>query len=526
MAELEQVLVIFVVAVCLAAAARRIGAPYPVFLAIGGALLGFVPGVPALSLPPDLVLALFVAPVLLDAAFDASLRDLRDNWAPLVGLVVVAVGLTTAAVALVTHALVPGLPWAAAIALGAIVAPPDAVAATAVLRALHPPQRILTILEGESLLNDASALLIYRVAVGAATASGFSALSLAPTFLLAVVGGLVAGPVLAWLVQRLLERVEHVPTSIILQFLGTFTVWVVAERLSLSGVLTTVCFAMTLARLGPLGIPARIRIPTNAVWATVIFALNIFAFIFIGLQIRPMLASLPAPVVQHYMVVAGAVLFTVIVVRIAWHMSFNAVVRWRDERFGFRPPRPMLRATVGSGLVISWSGMRGIVTLAAALALPADFPARDLIVLSAFSVVLGTLVIQGLTLKVLMRALDLRGGDPVADEMRLARERIVAAAFAALPQEASAAADLVRHDFTLRLGRAAASGGAPGERGSGFEATHRLALQAARRSLLAMRDNAEIGDDAFHALENDLDWMEVSDPLRSANADETAGRAH
>ncbi|MFL6696372.1 MAG: cation:proton antiporter [Vitreoscilla sp.] len=521
MAELEQILVIFVVAVGLAAAARKAGAPYPVFLAIGGALLGFVPGVPTLSLPPDLVLALFVAPVLLDAAFDASLRDLRDNWAPLVGLVVFAVGLTTAAVAVVAHAMVPGLPWAAAIALGAIVAPPDAVAATAVLRVLHPPQRILTILEGESLLNDASALLIYRVAVGAASASGFSMLSLAPTFLLAVVGSLVAGPVLAWLVQRLLERVEHIPTSIILQFLGTFTVWVVAEHAGLSGVLTTVCFAMTLARLGPLGIPARIRIPTNAVWATVIFALNIFAFIFIGLQIRPMLATLSASVLERYLVVAAAVLLNVIVVRIAWHMSFNAVVRWRDQRFGFRPPRPMLRATVGSGLVISWAGMRGIVTLAAALALSASFPFRDLIVLSAFSVVVGTLVIQGLTLKVLIRALKLQGGDPVADEMRLARERILAAAFAAIPQETSRAATLVRQDFKIRLGSAAATPDGLGEGGVGYEATHRAALHAARRSLLAMRDNADIGDDAFHALENDLDWMEVSDPLRSANADET-----
>src|SRR3954463_1124110 len=200
MKELEQILAMFVAAVLLAAAARRVGAPYPVFLAIGGALLAFVPGAPTASLPPELVLALFVAPVLLDSAFDASLRDLRDNWAPLVSLVVVAVGLTTAAVAVVAHALVPGIPWAAAIALGAIVAPPDAVAATAVLRSLHPPQRILTVLEGESLLNDASALLIYRVAVGAATASGFSAMSLAPTFLLAVVGSLVAGPVLGWIV--------------------------------------------------------------------------------------------------------------------------------------------------------------------------------------------------------------------------------------------------------------------------------------------------------------------------------------
>jgi NhaP-type Na+/H+ or K+/H+ antiporter len=293
--------------VLLAAAARRVGAPYPVFLAIGGALLAFVPGAPSPALPPELVLALFVAPVLLDAAFDASPRDLRDNWAPLVSLVVVAVGLTTAAVAVVAHALVPGMPWAAAIALGAIVAPPDAVAATAVLRPLHPPQRILTILEGESLLNDASALLIYRLAVGAVAAGSFSVQAVAPTFLLAVLGSLVAGP--AWLAAAArAERVQHIPTAIILQFVGTFTVWLVAEHAGLSGVLTTVCFAMTLARLAPARMPARIRIPTNAVWATVIFALNIFAFIFIGLQIRPILVELAPAARNQYLLVAAAVL--------------------------------------------------------------------------------------------------------------------------------------------------------------------------------------------------------------------------
>lgn len=185
MQELEQILAIFVAAVLLSAAARKVGAPYPVFLAIGGALLAFVPGAPSPALPPELVLALFVAPVLLDAAFDASLRDLRDNWAPLLGLVIFAVGLTTAAVAVVAHAMVPGMPWAAAVALGAIVAPPDAVAATAVLRSLRPPQRILTVREGESLLNDASALLIYRVAVGAATASSFSLVAMAPGLVIA-----------------------------------------------------------------------------------------------------------------------------------------------------------------------------------------------------------------------------------------------------------------------------------------------------------------------------------------------------
>src|SRR5688572_15788654 len=174
MRELEQLLILFVAAVVLAAAARRVGAPYPVFLALGGALLAFTPGAPAFTVPPELALALFIAPVLLDAAYDASPRDLKDNWAPVTSLVVFAVGLTTAAVALVARTLMPEMPWAAAIALGAVVAPPDAAAATAVLRHLQPPHRILTILEGESLLNDASALLIYRLAVGAVAAQGFS----------------------------------------------------------------------------------------------------------------------------------------------------------------------------------------------------------------------------------------------------------------------------------------------------------------------------------------------------------------
>jgi len=520
MEQLEQVLALFAAAVVLAAAARRVGAPYPVFLAVGGALLAFVSGAPGPQLPPDLVLALFVAPVLVDAAFDASLRDLRDNWPVLTGLVVFAVGLTTAAVAWVAHTLVPGMPWAAAVALGAIVAPPDAVAATAVLRSLHPPQRILTVLEGESLLNDASALLIYRVAVGAVAAGTFSPQSVAPTFALAVIGSLVAGPVLAWLVQKALDHVQHVPTAIILQFVGTFTVWLLADAVGFSGVLTTVCFAMALARTGPARIPARIRIPTNAVWATVIFALNIFAFIFIGLQIRPIVESLEPPVRQHYVIVALAVLATVIAVRIVWHMSFNAVVRWRDRRFGFNPPRPMLRPTVGSGIVISWAGMRGIVTLAAALALPQDFPARGLIVLTAFSVVLGTLLIQGLTLKPLLRALDLHDGDPVAREERAARERVLAAGLAPLEGDASPAVDLVRKDIKVRLGSTGGREGTPKPFQAGYDAAYRKALRSARQALLAMRSSGEIGDDAFHTLENDLDWMEVSDPLRAANADE------
>jgi monovalent cation/hydrogen antiporter len=196
MSELQQLLALCLAAVILAALARRVGAPYSVFLALGGVLLAFIPGAPQFIVPPELALALFVAPILVDAGYHTSLRDLRDNWAPVTGLVVFAVGLTTAAVAIVAHALMPAMPWAAAIVLGAVVAPPDAVAATAVLRQLRPPHRLLTILEGESLLNDASALLIYRLAVGAAVTTDFSISAVTPAFLLAVVGSLVAGPVL------------------------------------------------------------------------------------------------------------------------------------------------------------------------------------------------------------------------------------------------------------------------------------------------------------------------------------------
>ena len=507
MKELEVLVGLILAATLLAALARRVGAPYPVFLALGGAFLAFVPGAPAFTILPELALALFEAPILLDAAYDASPRDLRDNWAPVTGLVVFAVGLTTIAVAVVARALVPALPWAPAIALGAVVAPPDAAAATAVLRQLKPPHRLLTILEGESLLNDASALLVYRLAVGAVAANGFSLGAVAPAFLLAVVGSVVVGPVLAWLFMHLSRRVQDVPTAIILQFVSTFGVWILADRIGLSGVLTMVCYAITVARTAPARISARMRIPSYAVWETVVFVLNVLAFVFIGLQIRPILASLEPAARGRYAAVAVAVLLTVIVVRIAWHMSFNAVVRWRDRRFGFRPPRPMLRPTVGSGLVISWSGMRGIVTLAAALALPAAFPYRDLIVLTAFSVVLGTLALQGLTLGPLLRALDLRDDDPVGHEVAAARARALRAGLAALQDDQSPLAEVVRQEFTAHLG----SGGAAAEEGEALHHDiHRRALDAARHAVLTMRTSDEIGDDAFHHVEAELDWIEMS----------------
>ena len=225
------------------------------------------------------------------------------------------------------------------------------------------------------------------------------------------------------------------------------------------------------------------------------------------MQIRPILASLDPAQRGQYFAVAGAVLVTVIVVRIAWHMSFNAVIRWRERRFGFNPPRPMLRPSIGSGFVISWSGMRGIVTLAAAMALPAGFPFRDLIVLTGFSVVLGTLALQGLTLGPVLRALDLRDDDPVGHEVAAARERALRAGVAELEDDQSPVAEAVRQELIAHLGPIAANSE---EREAGHRDVHGRALQAARQALLAMRASEEIGDDAFHQLEEELDWIEMS----------------
>jgi len=514
MTGFESLLSVLLVAVLLAAIARRVGAPYPAFLAAGGAVLAFLPGAPKFSIDPGVALALFVAPVLLDAAYDTSPRDLRDNWVAVASLAVVSVLLTTFVVAVVARALVPAMPWAAAIALGAIVSPPDAAAATAVLRQLRPPHRILTILEGESLLNDASALLIYRLAVGAVAMNAFSIGTLAPTLLLVVVGSIVVGPALAWLMLWLTKDVRDVPTAVILQFISTFGVWILADRLGLSSVLTMVSFAIAVARRAPERTPAWLRLPAYAVWDTAVFLLNVLAFVFIGLQIRPILTSLEPDTRMRYLFVAGVVLLTVIVVRIVWVMTHNTVARWKNRRFGFHPRRPMSPPTVGSGLIISWSGMRGVITLAAALALPdrvgeGAFPFRDLIVLTAFAVVIGTLVVQGLTLRPLIRALDLHDDDPVGQEVDAARERALEAALATFAGDTSPAAEAVRLEFEAHLSRSAPDAAAAESRGSAHGEIHRRALAAARRVVFDMRARDDIGDDAFHRLEEEFDWVEM-----------------
>ena len=516
--ELALGLLVLVAVVCAGSAlGRKLDVSVPLLLVLAGVAGSFLPFVPRIELNQELVLVGLLPPLLYAAALRTSLFDFGSNRRAIGLLSVGYVIFGTLAVGLVVWWLFPEIPLAAAIALGAVVAPPDAVAATAVLRQLRPPQRILTILEGESLLNDATALLIFRLALGAVEADGFSAGALGPAFLLGVAGSVVAGPALGWAALQLFDRVRHIPTAIILQFVTTYGVWLLAEHLGLSAVLTMVCYAATVARTAPARTPARMRIPTYAVWETAVFALNILAFIFIGLQIGPILGSLEAAERGRYLVVAGAVLLTVIVVRLAWQMSFNAVIRRRHRRVGFHPPRPMLRPTVGSGLIISWSGMRGIVSLAAAMALPSGFPFRDLIVLTAFAVVLGTLVIHGQTLKPLLRALKMHDGDPVGREVRAARERALQAGLANFADDHSAVADAVRKEFTAHLTHAGPDAETNAARFAHGE-LHRDALTAARNAVLAMRDGDEIGDDAFHQIEEELDWLEMAGRVTRDNS--------
>jgi CPA1 family monovalent cation:H+ antiporter len=510
----EWIIALLLGAALLSTLARKLGAPYPTFLALGGVLLAFIPGSPTWTLDPHLALTLFVAPVLLDAAYDTSLRDLRRNWRPVAGLVIAAVGTTVAAVAVTAKWLVPEMPWPVAIALGAIVAPPDAAAATAVMRQVRLPHRLLKILEGESLLNDASALLVYRLAIMAAMAGSIGFSSVAPVFLLTVFGSLAVGVACAFVIRPLITAVREVPVSVILQFSCTFGVWIASEAIGLSGILTVVAFAMTMARYGGPDLAARIRIPVLAVWETVVFVLNAFAFVLIGLQLRPIWERLDLGDARvDALVTSAAVLIVTIAARFVWVMSYGALKRWRFDRNGTPAG---VRPTVGSGIVVSWAGMRGIVTLAAAFAIPellpdgSPFPYRDLILMCAFSVVLGTLVLQGLTIKPLIRYIGLSDDDPVAREVRVARSRAYQAVLDSLQSDDSPAAKLLRKQYAelVELNSGDAVSGDDDDVPAGPQ--RRSAIALARRQANELRRTEVIGDDAFRVLVQELDWAELS----------------
>ena len=496
-------LVLLVGAVVLTAFARSLKLPYPSLLAVGGAALALLSNGAEFTLHPELALALFVAPVLLDAAFDTSLRDLKLYWAPVLGLVVVAVGLTTFAVAWLVHSLVPGMPWAAAIALGAIVAPPDAAAASAILRQLHLPHRMVVILEGESLLNDATALLIYRLAVSAAMGSTFST-GVVAWQAMAMLASVVAGFVLAHVYIRIVQRVTDVPSAIVMQFVGAFGIWILADEIGLSAIVTIVTFAITASRITAELTPASLRIPSYAVWETVVFVLNVLAFVIIGLQVRPVLDSLEASERTNYLQIAGLVLATVVFVRIAWVFAYNGATRLKVKLFGVGRYNP----TMAGSTIVSWCGMRGIVTLATAFALPPAFPHRDLILLCAFTVVAGTLVVQGLTLRPLILLLGLKPDDTIAKEIRGAQAELARVAAAIIDEDASDAAQILRAEFAMPSDEQI-SDGSETEHAARNRLRARI-IAAQRHALVRMRDNGVISDDAFHPIEERLDRSEIN----------------
>ncbi|MFP2910606.1 cation:proton antiporter [Pyxidicoccus sp. 3LFB2] len=527
----------------LTALARRIGTPYPALVALAGAGLALVPGTPTLVLDPELALTLFVAPVLLDAAFDASQRDLRANWRTVAGLAIGAVALTIVVVSVVARLLVPDMPWAVAIALGAIVAPPDAAAATAVLKQLHPPHRLLVILEGESLFNDASALLIYRLAVGAALAGTLSPAGVFPMLLVVTAGSVLLGYVLSRVMILLTARMHDIPIAVAVQFCGTFGVWILAERLHLSGILTVVVFAMATTRRAADLIPARVRIPSYAVWEFAVFVLNVLAFILVGFQLKAILGRLDSRTLLEYSGIGAAVCVAAILARIAWVLGAAAFSRWwcRPAPDGTAGRRDAVALSKRAAAVVGWCGMRGIVTLAAALALPTGgaegpaFPYRDLVLFTAFIVVLGTLVVQGMTLRPLMNALQLKDDGSVEREVRLARVETLRAALsttAELPGEELSELLRRRYQVLLRRAEAELSGEAPAPHGATAGDGRALdvdadivrrATSAERQRLLALRADGTIGDAAFQRVEQELDLEELDLQQLAPGAD--SGRA-
>lgn len=503
----ENVLLMLVAACLLLQLSRRVALPYPSMLALAGVALGAMPWVPHISLDPHLALALFIAPALLDSAFDTAPRELRRNWLPLVSLVLVAVLLTTAAVAWAGWAFA-GLPLAAAITLGAIVAPPDAVAAAAVMQQFRIPRRTLSVINGESLLNDAVALLVFGVAVSAAGSAHLPITSSLPMLLVAVPGGALVGIAFAKLNLHVgAPLFAGTRSAIIFQFVMTFGAWIVAERLHLSPIISVVAFGMTLGQYAPGRNAPRDRVHSYAVWGAVVFTLNVLAFFLMGLQARGIVDRLSGPALAHALQFAGIVLALVIAVRVGWVLFYGAVMRAAKHRLGFKPRRIAIPSK-RIGLLVGWSGMRGLVTMATAFALPPDFPGRDLIVLSAFAVVLGTLVIQGFTIGPLIRALRIAPDASLEEEISLARTAMMDAALSALEAENGTEAEAVRDEY--RAARVLASDTAEPQAKTAHDRLRATAIRAQRQALDGLRASGRIEDDTYHRLEEEMDWAELN----------------
>lgn len=499
----EWTLLLLFVAVVLTAFSRRIGAPYPSLLALAGAAIAFLPASPEISIDPELALALFVAPILVDSGFDTAARDLRRNWLPLVSLVLVLVLVTVAAVAWLGWQY-GGLPIVAAIALGAIVAPPDAVAAAAVLGPMKLPRQIMQILLGESLFNDAPSLLIYRFAMVAAV-GGLTLAHALPMIALAAFGSVIAGYVFARFFVFATRDVTDAASFTVLTYVGTFGVWIASERLGLSAIITVVVYAMTLSTVTTQLSP-RLRVSVYSVSESVVFVLNVLAFVIMGLQVRPILERLEGGELQQALWFGLAVLAAVIVVRFAYVMLYIGAARFAARRPGARAGATPAPSWQG-GVLVGWCGMRGLVTLATAFAVPQDFPGRDLIVLSAFIVVIGTLVVQGLTLKPLLSLLAFDAETVIETEVARGRTAMIQTALDALDGNTTPEAELARQAYRAALAVAATD---TPQGATGYELLKLDLILKQRATLRRMREADEISDEVYHRLEEKLDWAELA----------------
>src|SRR5438552_5597151 len=510
----ELILALLIAVAALVTIARALGIAYPIFLVIGGLLLGLVPGVPRFEIEPDLIFLIVLPPLLYIAAFYTPLRDLHANLGAISSLAVGLVLVTALAVALVVRALIPGIPWSVAIALGASVAPPDAIAATAIASRLGLPRQIVTILEGESLLNDATALTIYSIALAAAAGTSFSPATAATMFTAALVGGGVIGLAVGWVIAHIRARIEDTPVEITISLLTPYAAFLAAERLGTSGVIATVAAGLYLGHQRPHMMGADIGLTGRAVWDTITFLLNGFVFIAMGLEVPLLFRALTPSLALHLLGVGAVVSLALLVVRGV--VIFATLLVPRLFRRGVDLPRPL-----AGWAVLSWAGMRGVVSLAAALALPTalstgpPLASREALIIVTMTVIVFTLLGQGLTLPWLIRRLGLAGDRGLRVEETAARQRLLDAATRRLDQLHPVwpghrpLLDQLRAAYAHRSEHLEPpdSGGEDQELIEHRE-IRRTIIDAEREALMRLRAEGEIGDEVLRELERELDLEE------------------
>jgi Na+/H+ antiporter len=526
MTAFELVVVLLVVAAGLAVAARRINVPYPILLVLGGAVLALLPGLPVVSIDPGLVLVIFLPPLLYAAAWFTSWRDFAANRRPIALLATGLVVLTTTVIAWVAHAVVPGMGWAAAFVLGAIVSPPDAVAATAVTQRFKVPRRIITILEGESLVNDATGLIAYKFALGALLTGGFSLPVAAGQFLLVAGGGVAVGLGVAWLIAQIHRRIDDFEVETAITLLTPYAAYIPAEHLGVSGVLATVTAGGYLGWRNPELLSAISRFRGQGVWAVLLLLFNGLVFILIGLQLGAIRHLSMGIRWQSLLAYAGLVSAAAIVVRLAY-VPLGTYLPRLIPRLRAADPPPRWQGVV----LIGWTGMRGIVSLALALALPLTLPdgtpfaERPVIIVISFAVILVTLLLQGLSLPYVIRALGLE--DDGAD-LREEREALIRASQAALGRLDEidnatimhpALLDRVRAPYQERLGRLTTEVRQDPEckltegEAAAFRRLRTEALRAERTAVVALRNQGKISEEVLHRVQQALD-LEAMQPDR------------